>query len=209
MWSRTFLRQGAYEYLLRKFRPENQGGPPGIFPRPKEVGWLMAKLMVLKQGGGKSMTASPAPGGLLVKSAGLNCCAARERRKIKNRLSSEARELPAPALRIARMNMVVPTWKGEVVRGNTATNPKFLEAGEQSHLILWSKPMWNQDNIDRTSMKTIRMIGFPPLRRLCAGLQRRLGMGTAYTRLAKNQGRAAIVLDTKRRRLRQRHSGRQ
>ncbi len=47
------------------------------------------------------------------------------------------------------MNMVLHDMEGEVVRGNTMANPKFLDGSrlEQFDIVV-TNPMWNQDNFD-------------------------------------------------------------
>jgi type I restriction enzyme M protein len=47
------------------------------------------------------------------------------------------------------MNMVLHDMEGEIVRGNTMTNPKFLEGGRLEPFdVVVTNPMWNQDNFD-------------------------------------------------------------
>ncbi|MGH7771736.1 MAG: N-6 DNA methylase, partial [Candidatus Binatia bacterium] len=112
----------AYEYLLRKFA-EGQGQSAGEFFTPKEVGWLIAYLMQAKQG---EEIYDPCCGsaGLLIK-----CQLALKQREpeIARPLKLYGQELTGSSFAIARMNMVVHDMEGEVVRGNSMTNPKFSD----------------------------------------------------------------------------------
>jgi type I restriction enzyme M protein len=134
----------AYEYLLRKFA-ESQGQSAGEFFTPKEVGWLMAYLVKPRQGE-EVYDPCCGSGGLLVK-----CQLALNERDIHidRPLKLHGQELTGSSFAIARMNMVLHDMFGEIVRGNTMTNPKFLEDGRLKRFdIVVTNPMWNQDNID-------------------------------------------------------------
>jgi type I restriction enzyme M protein len=134
----------AYEYLLRKFA-EGQGQSAGEFYTPKEVGWLIAYLMQPQQG---EEVHDPCCGsaGLLVKCQ----LALKERDKtIARPLKLYGQELTGSSFAIARMNMVLHDMTGEIVRGNTMTNPKFLDDSRLKQFdIVVTNPMWNQDNFD-------------------------------------------------------------
>ena len=134
----------AYEYLLRKFA-EGQGQSAGEFYTPKEVGWLMAYLMQAKQGE-EVYDPCCGSGGLLVKCQ----LALKEREKeIAKPLKLHGQELTGSSFAIARMNMVLHDMTGEIVRGNTMTNPKFLDDSRLKQFdIVVTNPMWNQDNFD-------------------------------------------------------------
>ncbi len=132
----------AYEYLLRKFA-EGQGQSAGEFFTPKEVGWLIAHLVESRQG---EAVYDPCcgSGGLLVK-----CQLALKEREpaIARPLRLYGQELTGSSFAIARMNMVLHDMEGEIVRGNTMTNPKFLDGGSLRQFdIVVTNPMWNQDN---------------------------------------------------------------
>ncbi len=137
----------AYEYLLRKFA-EGQGQSAGEFFTPKEVGWLIAYLVQPKQG---EEACDPCSGsaGLLIKCQ----LALKEREKqIARPLKLYGQELTGSSFAIARMNMVIHDMEGEVVRGNTMTNPKFLDGPSLKKFdIVVTNPMWNQDNFDPAS----------------------------------------------------------
>jgi len=137
----------AYEYLLRKFA-ESQGQSAGEFFTPKEVGWLIAYLVEPKQG---EEVYDPCSGsvGLLIKCQ----LALKERDKqIAKPLKLHGQELTGSSFAIARMNMVLHDMEGEIVRGNTMTNPKFLDGSSLKQFdIVVTNPMWNQDNFEPAS----------------------------------------------------------
>lgn len=134
----------AYEYLLRKFA-EGQGQSAGEFFTPKEVGWLIARLVEARQG---ESVYDPCcgSGGLLIKCQ----LALREREAVITRpLRLHGQELTGASFAIARMNMVLHDMEGEIVRGNAMTNPKFLDgSGLCQFDVVVTNPMWNQDNFD-------------------------------------------------------------
>ena len=132
----------AYEYLLRKFA-EGQGQSAGEFFTPKEVGWLIAYLMEPRQGD-EVYDPCCGSGGLLVKCA----LALREReREVARPPRLHGQELTGSSFAIARMNMVLHDMMGEIVRGNTMTNPKFLDGSALKQFdVVVTNPMWNQDN---------------------------------------------------------------
>jgi type I restriction enzyme M protein len=182
----------AYEYLLRKFA-EGQGQSAGEFFTPQEVGWLLAYLVEPKRG---EDVYDPCcgSGGLLIKCQ----LALREREKAVDRpLKLFGQELTGSSFAIARMNMVLHDMEGEIVRGNTMTNPKFLD---DSHLrrfdIVVTNPMWNQKSFDTETFEN------DPLERFSS----RGGFAPASTAdwawmqhvLASlgEHGRAAVVIDT-------------
>ena len=140
----------AYEYLLRKFA-EGQGQSAGEFFTPQEVGWLLAYLVEPRQG---EEVHDPCcgSGGLLIKCQ----LALREREKdIKRPLKLFGQEWTGSSFAIARMNMVLHDMEGEIVRGNTMTNPKFLDDSRLKRFdVVVTNPMWNQNNFDPKSYET-------------------------------------------------------
>lgn len=182
----------AYEYLLRKFA-EGQGQSAGEFFTPKEVGWLMAYLMQGKQGE-EVYDPCCGSGGLLIKCE----LALTEREKeIAQPLKLYGQELTGSSFAIARMNMVLHDMEGEIVRGNTMTNPKFIEdSGLKRFDIVVTNPMWNQNNFDPASYENdpferfTSRGGFAPASSAdWAWLQHLLAS-------LNENGRAAIVIDT-------------
>lgn len=74
----------------------------------------------------------------------------RELEKIGKRpLRLFGQELTGSSFAIARMNMVIHDMEGEIVRGNSMTNPKFSEGAKLRRFdVVVTNPMWNQDNFD-------------------------------------------------------------
>jgi type I restriction enzyme M protein len=184
----------AYEYLLRKFA-EGQGQSAGEFFTPKEVGWLIARLVEARARPGEAVyDPCCGSGGLLIKCQ----LALREREAAATRpLRLYGQELTGSSFAIARMNMVLHDMEGEVVRGNTMTNPKFLEgSGLRQFDVVVTNPMWNQDNFDPAGYESdpferfATRGGFAPASSAdWAWLQHVLAS-------LGEHGRAAVVLDT-------------
>ncbi len=181
----------AYEYLLRKFA-EGQGQSAGEFFTPTEVGWLMAYIIRPRQGE-EAYDFASGSAGLLIK-----CELALQEREIKIQrpLKLYGQELTGSSYAIARMNMVVHDMEGEIVRGNSMTNPKFKDSDSslKKFDIVVANPMWNQpfdtsvyenDPFDRFESQggaTIGKADWAWLQHAAASLN--------------IHGRAAIVLDT-------------
>ncbi len=131
----------AYEYLLRKFA-EGQGQSAGEFFTPTEVGWLMGYIMRPRQGE-EVYDYACGSAGLLIK-----CELVLQEREIKIQrpLKLYGQELTGSSYAIARMNMVIHDMEGEIVRGNSMTNPKFKESDSSLRKfdIVVANPMWNQ-----------------------------------------------------------------
>ena len=180
----------AYEYLLRKFA-EGQGQSAGEFFTPKEVGWLIAHLVEPKQGE-EVYDCACGSAGLLIK------CELRllQREKtVKRPLKLHGQELTGSSFAIARMNMVLHDMEGEIVRGNTMTNPKFLDGSRLRRFdVVVANPMWNQDNIDPAIYES------DPYERFTTGYAPASGADWAWLQHAiaslTDTGRAAVVLDT-------------
>lgn len=182
----------AYEYLLRKFA-EGQGQSAGEFFTPKEVGWLMAYLMQGKQGE-EVYDPCCGSGGLLIKCE----LALNEREKeIARPLKLYGQEWTGSSFAIARMNMILHDMEGEIARGNTMTNPKFLDDSSLRQFdIVVTNPMWNQKNFDEATYENdpyerfATQGGFAPSSSAdWAWLQHVLAS-------LKEDGRAAMVIDT-------------
>ncbi len=182
----------AYEYLLRKFA-EGQGQSAGEFFTPKEVGWLIAYLMQPKQGE-EVYDPCGGSGGLLIK---CELALAERERTIARPLRLYGQELTGSSFAIARMNMVLHDMEGEIVRGNTMTNPKFLDGSSLKQFdIVVTNPMWNQDNFEPALYENdpyerfTGRGGFAPASSAdWAWLQHVLAS-------LNDQGRAAMVIDT-------------
>jgi len=182
----------AYEYLLRKFA-EGQGQSAGEFFTPKEVGWLMAYLMRPEQGE-EVYDPCCGSGGLLIK---CELALKGQEKEIARPLRLYGQELTGSSFAIARMNMVLHDMEGEIVRGNSMTNPKFLDGSSLRRFdIVVTNPMWNQDNFDPAAYENdpferfVEGGGFAPassadwawLQHVHASLD--------------DSGRAAVVIDT-------------
>lgn len=184
----------AYEYLLRKFA-EGQGQSAGEFFTPKEVGWLIAYLVKPQQG---EEVYDPTCGsaGLLVKcELALLEQEKAEGREVKRPLKLYGQELTGSSYAIARMNMVLHDMEGEIVRGNTMTNPKFLDgAALKKFDIVVANPMWNQNNFSAS------MYEADTFDRFAGGIPSESSADWGWLQhiaaSLKEGGRAAIVLDT-------------
>lgn len=131
----------CYEYLLRKFA-EGQGQSAGEFFTPTEVGWMMA-YMVRPAQGEQVHDFACGSAGLLIKTE----LALQERDvKVSRPLKLYGQELTGSSYAIARMNMVIHDMEGEIVRGNSMTNPKFRkpDGSLREFDIVVANPMWNQ-----------------------------------------------------------------
>jgi type I restriction enzyme M protein len=182
----------AYEYLLRKFA-ESQGQSAGEFFTPQEVGWLMAYLMSPQQG---EEVHDPCcgSGGLLVKCE----LALMEREKpVRRPLRLYGQELTGSSFAIARMNMVLHDMEGEIVRGNTMTNPKFLTGPKLKQFdVVVTNPMWNQDNFDPAVYDSDPYGRFEGTGGFAPGSSADWAWLQHVLNSLKETGRAAVVLDT-------------
>lgn len=181
----------AYEYLLRKFA-EGQGQSAGEFFTPQEVGWLMAYIMRPRQGEHVYDYACGSAG-LLIK---CELALQQRERRISRPLKLYGQELTGSSYAIARMNMVVHDMEGEIVRGNSMTNPKFRDSDTRLRKfdIVVANPMWNQPFEESTFQndpfeRFEEQGGLPGGKADWAWLQHTLAS-------LKPTGRAAVVLDT-------------
>jgi type I restriction enzyme M protein len=185
----------AYEYLLRKFA-ESSGQSAGEFFTPQEVGWLIAKIMSPKQGE-EIYDPCSGSGGLLVKCQ-LELLARDGKEKVKKPLKLYGQELTGSSFAIARMNMVVHDMEGEILRGNTMTNPKFQDqsGGLKQFDIVVTNPMWNQDNIDPDFYENDPHERFSSRGGYAPASSADWAWVQHVHASLKPKGRAAIVLDT-------------
>lgn len=181
----------CYEYLLRKFA-EGQGQSAGEFFTPTEVGWLMA-YMVRPAQGEDVYDYACGSAGLLIK-----CELALMEREIKvnKPLKLYGQELTGSSYAIARMNMVIHDMEGEIVRGNSMTNPKFRAADGKMRAfdIVVANPMWNQP-FDSTVYEKDEFGRFEEHGGVTSGKADWAWLQHSVTAL-KPTGRAAVVLDT-------------
>ncbi len=181
----------AYEYLLRKFA-EGQGQSAGEFFTPQEVGWLMAYIVRPRQGE-EAYDYACGSAGLLIK---CELALQQRERKIFRPLKLYGQELTGSSYAIARMNMVIHDMEGEIVRGNSMSNPKFRESDTslKKFDIAVANPMWNQP-FEESVFENDPFGRFEEQGGLTTGkgdwawLQHTLAV-------LKPTGRAAVVLDT-------------
>ena len=181
----------AYEYLLRKFA-ESQGQSAGEFFTPQEVGWLMAYVVRPRQGE-EVCDYACGSAGLLIK---CELTLIQTERKVSRPLRLYGQELTGSSYAIGRMNMVIHDMEGEIVRGNSMTNPKFKESDTslKKFDIVVANPMWNQPFDENTFEKD-------PFDRFESHGGTTSGKGDwAWLQhtlaVLKDNGRAAVVLDT-------------
>jgi len=181
----------AYEYLLRKFA-ESQGQSAGEFFTPQEVGWIMAYIVRPRQGE-EVCDFACGSAGLLIK---CELALVQRDRKVSSPLRLYGQELTGSSYAIARMNMVIHDMEGEIVRGNSMTNPKFRDndTSLKKFDIVVANPMWNQPFEEKTFEND-------PFDRFESHGGNTSGKGDwAWLQhtvsLLKDSGRAAVVLDT-------------
>ncbi|MCY3627258.1 MAG: N-6 DNA methylase [Gammaproteobacteria bacterium] len=183
----------AYEYLLRKFA-EGQGQSAGEFYTPKEVGWLMARLMNPEP---YTTIYDPAcgSGGLLIKPRLLFEQTHLDKKSQAPQIYGQ--ELTPTTYAMAKMNAFLHDFIGADVQiGDTFRNPRFTadDATLQHFDYVLANPMWNQkeygdafyenDNWNRFSY------GIAPSSSADWGWVQHILASL------KDNGRAAIVLDT-------------
>ena len=185
----------SYEYLIRKFA-EGSGQSAGEFYTPREVGFVIARIM------------DPEPGvdiydpccgsaGLLIKCRLVldeKLRAAKKRNAAPIKLYGQESEPGTWAM--ANMNMIIHDMEGEIQIGDTFRKPKFRQANRlQTFDRVVANPMWNQtefkekdydaDELDRFP----KGAGYPGSKADWGWLQHILAS-------LKATGRAAVVLDT-------------
>lgn len=182
----------AYEYLLRKFA-EGQGQSAGEFFTPLEVGWLIAYLVQPKQGE-EVYDLCSGSAGLLIKCQ----LALKEREKqIARPLKLYGQELTGSSFAIARMNMVIHDMEGEIARGNSMTNPKFLDGPSLKQFdIVVTNPMWNQDNFDSTTYENDPFERFAGRGGFAPASSADWAWLQSVHAFLNDNGRAAVVIDT-------------
>jgi type I restriction enzyme M protein len=190
----------SYEYLIRKFA-EGSVSSAGEFYTPKEVGFLMARIL------------DPEPGmtvfDLCCGSAGLliKCqLALQEKMSLRSRksyapLQLYGQEYTPETWAMANMNMIIHDMQGQIEIGDSFKNPKFRKGNRlQTFDRIIANPMWNQDWWKETDYDNDELDRFPK----GAGFPgRKADWGWVQIILASlndpstgSGGRAAIVLDT-------------
>lgn len=183
----------AYEYLLRKFA-EGQGQSAGEFYTPKEVGWLMAKLLNPEP---YSTIYDPAcgSGGLLIKGRLLFEQSQPDQKSQAPQIFGQ--ELTPTTYAMAKMNAFLHDFIGADIQiGDTFRNPRFLEnsAKLQRFDYVMANPMWNQKEYDDAFYENDN------LNRFTYGIPPSSSADWAWAQhmltSLKDSGHAAIVLDT-------------
>ena len=183
----------AYEYLLRKFA-EGQGQSAGEFYTPKEVGWLMARLINPEP---HTTIYDPAcgSGGLLIKPRLLFKETHPEQQGAAPQIYGQ--ELTATTYAMAKMNAFLHDFIGADLRiGDTFRNPGFVadNSALQRFDYVLANPMWNQKEYNEDFYAN------DSWGRFTYGVPLSSSADWAWVQhiLAslKENGRAAIVLDT-------------
>ena len=183
----------AYEYLLRKFA-EGQGQSAGEFYTPKEVGWLMARLINPEP---HTTIYDPAcgSGGLLIKPRLLFERTHPDEKSAAPQIYGQ--ELTATTFAMAKMNAFLHDFIGADLHiGDTFRNPAFVadDSSLQRFDYVLANPMWNQKEYNETFYAN------DSWQRFTHGLPPSSSADWAWVQhiLAslKETGRAAIVLDT-------------
>ena len=183
----------AYEYLLRKFA-EGQGQSAGEFYTPKEVGWLMARLINPEL---HTTIYDPAcgSGGLLIKPRLLFKETHPEQQGAAPQIYGQ--ELTATTYAMAKMNAFLHDFIGADLHiGDTFRNPGFVtdDSELQRFDYVLANPMWNQKEYNDAFYAN------DSWGRFTYGVAPNSSADWAWVQhiLAslKETGRAAIVLDT-------------
>ena len=183
----------AYEYLLRKFA-EGQGQSAGEFYTPKEVGWLMARLINPEP---YATIYDPAcgSGGLLIKGRLLFEQTHPDEKSQAPQIYGQ--ELTPTTYAMAKMNAFLHDFIGADIQiGDTFRNPRFLanNATLQRFDYVLANPMWNQKEYNDAFYQN------DSWQRFTYGIAPSSSADWAWVQhmLAslKDNGRAAIVLDT-------------
>ena len=183
----------AYEYLLRKFA-EGQGQSAGEFYTPKEVGWLMARLINPEP---HTTIYDPAcgSGGLLIKPR----LFFEETHPDETSAAPQiyGQELIPTTFAMAKMNAFLHDFIGADLQiGDTFRNPGFVASDSELQRFdyVLANPMWNQKEYNETFYAN------DSYGRFTYGVAPSSSADWAWTQhiLAslKETGRAAIVLDT-------------
>lgn len=180
----------AYEYLLRKFA-EGQGQSAGEFFTPKEVGWIIARIMNPEQGE-SVYDPTCGSGGLLIK---CELTIQEKYKEVKRPLQLYGQEINHVTYAMARMNMIVHDMDGEIAIGDTLRNPKFLDGGVLRKFdVVVANPMWMQDGYNGGFYENDSFgrfaAGYPPASSADWGWIQHMVASL------DDKGRAGIVIDT-------------
>ena len=183
----------AYEYLLRKFA-EGQGQSAGEFYTPKEVGWLMARLLNPEP---YKTIYDPAcgSGGLLIKPRLLFEQTHPDDKSQAPQIYGQ--ELTPTTYAMAKMNAFLHDFIGADIQiGDTFRNPRFVATNSslQRFDYVLANPMWNQKEYNDAFYES------DSWNRFTYGIAPSSSADWAWVQhifaSLKDNGRAAIVLDT-------------
>ena len=183
----------AYEYLLRKFA-EGQGQSAGEFYTPKEVGWLMARLL-----NPESYTTIYDPacgsGGLLIKPRLLFPQTHPDEKSQAPQIYGQ--ELTPTTYAMAKMNAFLHDFIGADIQiGDTFRNPRFAKNNSslQRFDYVVANPMWNQKEYNDAFYESDSWNRFSY--GIAPSSSADWGWVQHILASLKENGRAAIVLDT-------------
>ena len=183
----------AYEYLLRKFA-EGQGQSAGEFYTPKEVGWLMARLINPEP---YKTIYDPAcgSGGLLIKPRLLFAQTHPDQKTQAPQIYGQ--ELTPTTYAMAKMNAFLHDFIGADIQiGDTFRNPRFVENSSslQRFDYVVANPMWNQKEYNDAFYESDNWNRFSY--GIAPSSSADWGWVQHILASLKDNGRAAIVLDT-------------
>ena len=183
----------AYEYLLRKFA-EGQGQSAGEFYTPKEVGWLMAKLINPEP---YTTIYDPAcgSGGLLIKPRLLFEQTHPDDKSQAPQIYGQ--ELTPTTYAMAKMNAFLHDFIGADIQiGDTFRNPRFVanNSSLQRFDYVLANPMWNQKEYNDAFYESDSWNRFTY--GIAPSSSADWGWVQHILASLKENGRAAIVLDT-------------
>ena len=183
----------AYEYLLRKFA-EGQGQSAGEFYTPKEVGWLMARLINPEP---YTTIYDPAcgSGGLLIKPLLLFAQTHPDDKSQAPQIYGQ--ELTPTTYAMAKMNTFLHDFIGADIQiGDTFRNPRFTENSSSLKRFDYvvANPMWNQKEYDEAFYENDNWNRFSY--GIAPSSSADWGWVQHILASLKDNGRAAIVLDT-------------
>ena len=183
----------AYEYLLRKFA-EGQGQSAGEFYTPKEVGWLMARLLNPEP---YKTIYDPAcgSGGLLIKPRLLFEQTHPDDKSQAPQIYGQ--ELTPTTYAMAKMNAFLHDFIGADIQiGDTFRNPRFVanNSSLQRFDYVLANPMWNQKEYNDAFYESDSWNRFTY--GIAPSSSADWGWVQHILASLKENGRAAIVLDT-------------
>jgi len=186
----------SYEYLIRKFA-EDSGQSAGEFYTPKEVGFIMAKIMDPEPG---MRIYDPCCGsaGLLIKcELVLNEKMQAKHIKRFQPLKLYGQEYIPQTWAMANMNMIIHDMEGQIEIGDTFRNPKFIENNRLMRFDrVVANPMWNQDMFDEKDYDADVYGRFPSGAGFPGKSSADWGWMQHILASLNENGKAAVVLDT-------------